>query len=178
MSRRRKISERELKRKLIRDANNPDAWDESILVPPSRKPRPAWYGRTAHLELAAKFYVLFVLHRLGAEANLTFAQPDNVDITVVKKSGEAFTIDVKTITGSSQWPVEQFRARKHHFLVFIRFTQEWRDPQVAPEIYIWPSKSLQQIIAGYEESTISLEEVASKLDPMSAWKDFAVQPAA
>jgi hypothetical protein len=174
----KKTSEKSLKRQLIEDASNPNAWEDPIGVPASRQPRPEWYGRAAHLELAAKFYVLSVLHRLGAEANLTFAQPDNVDITVVKRSGEAFTIDVKTLTGSARWPVEQFRARKQHFLVFIFFKREWRNPQVVPDIYIWPSEGLQKIIAGYNEPTISLKDLASKLDSTSAWHDFTVQPAA
>lgn len=178
MSGRKKISEKELKLRLIQDAKNPEAWEGPVKVPASRRPRPDWYGRATHLQLAAKFYVLSVLHRLGAEANLTFAQPDNVDITVVRQSGEAFTIDVKTLTGTVQWPIERLRARKHHFVVFILYKREWRDPKVVPDIYIWPSKNLQEFIAGQKGTTISLEEVASKLDPVSAWQDFAVQPAA
>jgi hypothetical protein len=174
----KKKAEKELTDQLIEDASNPNAWDEPITVPASRRPRPESYGRAAHLELAAKFYVLSVLHRLGAEANLTFAQPDNVDITVVKRSGEACTIDVKTLTGSAHWPVEQFRARKQHFLVFIFFKREWRNPQVVPDIYIWPSEGLQKIMAGYDEPVISLKDLASRLDPTSAWQDFTVQPAA
>ena len=178
MSGRKKISEKELKLRLIEDANNPEAWERPTKVPATRRSRPNWYGRATHLQLAAKFYVLSVLHRLGAEANLTFAQPDNVDITVVRQSGEAFTIDVKTLTGTAQWPIEKLRARRHHFVVFIRYKREWRDPKVVPDIYIWPSKSLQEFIANQKGTTISLEDVASKFDPVSAWQDFAVQPAA
>jgi hypothetical protein len=96
MTVRKKVSETKIKFKLIADAENSDAWEAAITVPPSHAPRPEWYGRSRHLELAAKFYVLSVLRRLGAEANLTFAQPDNVDIAAVRQSGEAFTIDVKT----------------------------------------------------------------------------------
>jgi hypothetical protein len=173
----KKKLEKEIRLKLIKDAKNPDAWEKPITVPASRAPRPEWYGRTRHLELAAKFYVLSVLHRLGAEANLTYAQPDNVDITVVRKSGEAFTIDVKTLTGTSQWPIEQFSARKHHFVVFIRFETQWRDTQVVPDLYIWASQRLKAFIARDKSKTLSLEEVASKLDPNSAWSHFVTQPA-
>lgn len=111
MTAKKKASEKEITQKLIEDAKNPDAWGNPTIVPSSRAPRPERYGRINHLELAAKFYVLSVLHRLGAEANLTFAQPDNIDITVVRQSGEVFTIDVKTLTGRSRWPVERFSAR-------------------------------------------------------------------
>lgn len=178
MTVRKKISEAEIKLQLVADAENPTAWEAPITVPASQAPRPEWYGRTKHLELAAKFYVLSVLHRLGAEANLTYAQPDNVDIAAVRQSGEAFTIDVKTLTGTSQWLVEQFSARKHHFVVFVCFEREWRDPQVVPVVYIWSSKRLKAFIAREKATTVSIEAVASKLDPLSAWDQFTTQPAA
>lgn len=174
----KKASEKEIKLKLIEDAKNPDAWGKPIRVPGSRAPRPEWYGRAGHLELAAKFYVLSVLHRLGAEANMTYAQSDNVDITVVRRPGEAFTIEVKTLMGTSRWPIEKFSARKHHFVAFIRYEREWRDPQMVPDIYIWASERLKAFIARDRTKTVSLEDVASKLDPKSAWKQFVTQPAA
>jgi hypothetical protein len=178
MTTRKKVSEKEIKTKLLKDAHNPDAWEAPIKVPPSRAARPEGYGRTKHLELAAKFYVLSVLHRLGAEANLTFAQPDNVDITVVRQSGEAFTIDVKTLMGTAQWHVEQFRARKHHYVVFIRYEGQWRDPELVPNVYIWSSERLKAFIARKKATTVSVEDLAMKLDPTSAWKQFLSQPAA
>jgi len=178
MSSSKKISEEKIERQLIADAENPQAWESPIRVPPSRSPRPAWFGRTKHLELAAKFYVLSVLHRLGAEANLTYAQPDNVDIAAVRKSGEAFTIDVKTLVGTTQWSVEPFSARQHHFLVFVCFEREWHDPHVVPDVYMWSSERLKSFITREHASTVSLEVVASKLDATSAWEQFTVEPAA
>lgn len=179
MSTRKKLSEEEIKRKLIADAEDPTAWEKPIAVRASRSPRPAWYGRSRHLELAAKFYVLSVLHRLGAEATLTHAQPDNVDIAAVRKSGEAFTLDVKTLTGKSDWPVESFSARKHHFLVFVRFEEGWQqDPQTPPVVFIWPSEELKAFIVRKKAAALSLDAVAEKLDPKSAWDQFAAQPAA
>src|SRR5215207_2764828 len=139
----KKASEKQIKAKLIEDASNPEAWSRPITVPPSRAPRPTWYGRAGHLELAAKFYVLSVLHRLGAEASLTSTRSDNVDITVVKQPGEAFTIQVKTLMGTSQWPVEKFSARKHHYVAFIRYDPGSHDPRVAPDVYIWASERLK-----------------------------------
>jgi hypothetical protein len=173
---RKRISEAEIIGKLVADAENPEAWEAPIIVPPSHSPRPGWYGRRKHLELAAKFYVLSVLHRLGAEANITFAQPDNVDIAAVRQSGEAFTIDVKTLTGTSRWPVEQFSAKKHHFVVFVCFELEWRDPQIVPEIYIWSSERLKDFITRENVTYLSLEAVALKLDPKAAWRQFLTQP--
>ncbi len=42
----KKISETGIKQKLVNDADNPERWEEPITVPPSRAPRPEWYGRT------------------------------------------------------------------------------------------------------------------------------------
>ncbi|HEU4835509.1 MAG TPA: hypothetical protein VFS90_13865 [Pyrinomonadaceae bacterium] len=171
-------SEKEIKDRLIKDANDPNAWGKPIKVSASRASRPEWYGRAGHLQLAAKFYVLSVLHFLGADANLTSPQSDNVDITVVKQPGEAFTIQVKTLMGTSQWPVEKFSARKHHFVAFICYERESHDPQVAPDVYIWASERLKAFIARDKTKTVSLDDVASKLDPKSAWKQFVGRPAA
>lgn len=176
MTLRKKDSDKALERKLIADADNPDAWEEPITVGPSRAPRPHWYGRTKHLELAAKFHVLSVLHRLGAEATLTYAQPDNVDIAAVRQSGQAFTIDVKTLRGTTVWPVEQFSARKHHFLAFVCFQRELSDPHVVPELYMWSSDQLRTFIAHEHANELSLENVARKLDPESAWEQFVAEP--
>jgi len=174
----RKTSEKEIKIRLIEDAKDPNAWGKPMTVPPSHAPRPERYGRAGHMQLAAKFYVLSVLHRLGAEASLTSAQSDNVDIAVVKQPGEAFTIQVKTLMGTSQWPVENFSARKHHFVAFILYERDSNDPQVAPDVYIWPSERLKAFIARDRTKTVSLEDLASKLDPKSAWKQFVARPAA
>ena len=122
--------------------------------------------------------MLSVLHRLGAEANLTFAQPDNADITVVRQSGEAFTIDVKTLMGTSRWHIEQFSARKHHFVVFIRYAGDSTDPEVVPSVYIWSSERLKAFIGRVKKRNISVEDVALKLDPIAAWQQFVPQPGA
>jgi hypothetical protein len=177
MKSRKKTSEAEIKLRLIKDSEDVDAWEAPIKVLPANTPRPEWYGLTKHLELAAEFYVLSVLHRLGAEANLTYAQPDNVDIAAVRQSGEAFTIDVKTLMGTLQWSVEPLRARKHHFVVFVCYQREWRNPEVVPDVYIWASKRLKSLIARENTSEVSLKDLASKLDPTSAWEQFASQPA-
>jgi hypothetical protein len=178
MTERKRISDAEVKSKLLEDSENPDAWEAPVTVPPSNAPRPEWYGRTTHLELAAKFYVLSVLHRLGAEASLTYAHPDNVDIAAVRQSGEAFTIDVKTLMGTSRWKVERFRARKHHYVAFVCYLRKWRDPQVVPDVYIWKSEHLKTLIAHEKSTSVSLEDLALKLDPTAAWEQFASQPAA
>jgi hypothetical protein len=56
--------------------------------------------------LAAEFYVLSMLHRLGAEATLTLGNKKAVDIVIVRESGDAVTIDVKGLAGTIERLVE------------------------------------------------------------------------
>jgi RNA polymerase sigma factor (sigma-70 family) len=44
-----KKKEDEIKRALIADAANPDAWERVAVVPPSSSPRPVWYGKSRGL---------------------------------------------------------------------------------------------------------------------------------
>src|SRR5687767_12079158 len=45
--------------------------------------------------LAAEFFVLSSLHRLGLTATLTVGNKKSVDVVVVRSTGDAVTIDVK-----------------------------------------------------------------------------------
>ncbi len=56
---------------------------------------------TYNTNLAAEFYVLSVLHRLGAEANLTLGNKKAVDIVVVRGAGDTVTIDVEGLAGKT-----------------------------------------------------------------------------
>ena|ERR1051325_1283117 len=92
--------------------------------------------------LAAEFYVLSALHRLGVEANLTLGNKKSVDIAVVRGAGDAVTVDVKGLAGKTNWPVDNFRQRKGHFVVLVCFLGKINDTRVLPEIYVVPSKHI------------------------------------
>jgi hypothetical protein len=96
--------------------------------------------------LAAEFYVLSMLHRLGAEANLTLGNKKSVDIVVVIEAGDTITVDVEGLAGKTGWPVDNFRDKQKHFLIFICFLDEIDNPQVAPEAYIVPSNEVATLI--------------------------------
>jgi hypothetical protein len=49
MKAKKKLSESEIKQKLIDDSDNPAAWDEPITVLPSKAPRPKWYSRSKNI---------------------------------------------------------------------------------------------------------------------------------
>lgn len=101
---------------------------------------------TYNTNLAAEFYVLSVLHRLGAEANLTLGNKKSVDIVVIRDAGDTATIDVKGLAGKTCWPIDNFRGpKKNHFLVFVCFLDKISDPAVLPEIYVVPSARVSKL---------------------------------
>jgi hypothetical protein len=93
--------------------------------------------------LAAEYYVLSVLHRLGAEANLTLGNKKSVDIVVVRDAGDAATVDVKGLAGRTSWPVDNLKVgRPNHSIVFVSFLDKIKDLTVVPEVYVVPSKKV------------------------------------
>ena len=55
--------------------------------------------------LAAEFYVLSVLHRLGADAMLILGNKKSVDIAIVRDAGDAVTIDVNRFQPVASLPL-------------------------------------------------------------------------
>jgi hypothetical protein len=97
--------------------------------------------------LAAEFYVLSVLHRFGAEANLTLGNKKSVDIAIVRAAGKAITVDVKGLAGKTGWPVDNVaKGRAGHFIVLVCFLGTIADPQVTPEVYVVPSVQLDALM--------------------------------
>jgi hypothetical protein len=173
----RKLSEDEIDALVIADVDDPSAWGDPIVVPASSSPRPAWMAQTKHLDQAAKFFVLSVLHRLGLEATLTFTQNDNVDITIVQESGRALTVDVKTLIGAREWHIAPFRARDHHYVVFVWYPAT-TDLRVQPTSYIVASERLHKLLARRNVRSLSLDVLASELSAEDSWQELAVAPAA
>lgn len=97
--------------------------------------------------LAAEFYVLCVLHRLGISATLTLGNKKSVDIVIARDAGDALTVDVKGLAGTTNWPVDNLReGRKRHFIIFVTFLGKIRDPSVLPEVYVVPSEDVPSLI--------------------------------
>jgi hypothetical protein len=169
------LTDEQMNELVFADVNDPEAWGDPVVVGPSKGPRRIKQAK--HLELASKFYVLSVLHRLGADATLTFSQADNVDITVVLESGNALTVDVKTLTGPREWLVGDFRARASHFVTFVRYP-EAADPNVPPDVFIVSSEQLRRFVADHSGESVSLEELDEHVHARDAWQRLAVSPAA
>jgi hypothetical protein len=163
---------------VIAQVDDASAWEDPVFVPPSEAPRPNWMRAGKHLELAAKFHVLSVLHRLGADANLTLAQPGNVDITVVWESGQAVTIDVKTLAGTASWHVDQFKARKHHYVVFVYFVNEQPQPDESPRVFVAHSRRLERFVSKHLGKRVSIDELSDYLSVANPWQQLVSESAA
>ena len=169
------LTDQQMDELVAEDVNDPAAWGDPIVVGRSKGPRRIRHAK--HLELASKFYVLSVLHRLGADATLTFSQSDNVDITVVLESGKALTVDVKTLTGPMEWRVDDFRARAGHFLTFVWYPAA-AHPNTPPTVYIVASEQLGRFIENHREESISLDSLDKEVHAREAWERLAISPAA
>jgi hypothetical protein len=169
------LTDEQMNELVMADVNDPSAWGEPIVVGPSKGPRRI--RRAKHLELASKFYVLSVLHRLGADATFTFSQTDNVDITVVLESGSVLTVDIKTLTGPMEWHVADFSARGNHFVVFVWYPDSL-EPNVPPTVYIVSSEQLKSFLAEHEGTSVSLPRLDEEVHTRNAWQRLAVPAAA
>ena len=97
--------------------------------------------------LAAEFHVLSMLHRLGADANLTLGNKKSVDIAIVRGQGDATTVDVKGLAGKTSWPVDNIgKGKPNHYIVLVCFLEKIADPTLLPEVYIVPSLDLEPLI--------------------------------
>jgi len=105
--------------------------------------------------LASEFYVLSLLHRLGAEPSLTLANKKAVDIYVASPNDEFVTIDVKGIAGKFDWPASNVRetSRSNHFYVLVSFDGAIEDPTMLPSVWVIPSTEISHFIKKYKTRT-------------------------
>jgi len=102
--------------------------------------------------LAAEFYILSCLHRLGISANLTLGNRKGVDIVVARDSGDVVTIDVKGIAKKYDWPADNLSARDpdRHFVVLVCFNGVIADPKMpSPDIWVIPYARIRPFIRNY-----------------------------
>jgi len=176
-AKKRTLTDDEIDALVIAEADDETAWGEPVVVPPSKSPRPAWMAQAKHLDWAAKFFVVSVLHRMGVEATVSFSQSDNVDITIIQESGRALTVDVKTLSGTKEWTVSPFRARNHHYMVFVWYPPNGK-PSAQPTAYVVASERLRRLLARKRVRSLSLDVLANELSAQDAWQELMVAPAA
>lgn len=125
----------------------------------------AQLSKRYNTNLAAEFHVLSVLYRLGADAALSLGNKKAVDITVVRETGIAMTVDVKGVAGRDDWPADNIKVPDHdrHFLALVSFEGRIADPDQVPSIWIVPAGELATFLRTYKSrKVVSRAAVRSK----------------
>ena len=120
---------------------------------------------TYNTNLAAEFYVLSMLHRLGADAALTLGNKKAVDIIVANENRTITTVEVKGLAKAYDWPADNIHnfLDTQHFYVLVSFEGKITDPLFPPSAWIIPANELFQFIREYKTRTvISRAEVKAK----------------
>lgn len=107
---------------------------------------------TYNTNLASEFYVLSMLHRLGADAALTLGNKKAVDIVVTNDDGTVSTIDVKGVGERYDWPADNIRKLEgtHHFYVLVCYEGKIADPRFSPSAWIIPAGELTPFLRKYK----------------------------
>lgn len=106
--------------------------------------------------LAAEYYVLSILHRLGMDAHLTLGSHKEVDIVIILSKGRVKTVDVKG-SATVDWFVhldEDQKAKTHHYFVFVAYENNFSTLFYSPEIFIVPSAHLKRLVKRIGKQTV------------------------
>jgi hypothetical protein len=103
-------------------------------------------GNSYNTNLASEYLILSMLNRLGLDAYITLGNKKSIDI-IVKNKTRTVTIDVKGLSGTTLFPLDNFKERsKNHFIVFVSYLNKITDCTVNPEIYIVPSLKIENLM--------------------------------
>jgi len=106
--------------------------------------------------LAAEFYVLSCLHRIGLTANLTLGNKKGVDIVVVREAGDAVTVEVKGVAKKYDWPANNLVTENpnRHFVALVSFEGRIADhDMLPPRVWIVPFPDVEQFKRVYQGRT-------------------------
>jgi hypothetical protein len=125
--------------------------------------------------LAAEYYVLSTLYRLGADAFLTLGNKKSVDIIIIKPKSEIITVDVKGLVGRYDWPATNIKQEdKGHYYVLVCYEGKIDDPASSPSSWIVPAPKINEFIKEYgERSVVSRRSIREKGEAFKEnWKVF------
>ena len=127
-----------------------------------------------HTNLAAEFYVLSCLHRLGLDAHLTLGNRKGVDIVVLRDNGEAATVEVKGLAGKYEWPAGNLGSEQpdRHFVALISFEGHIDDRAMPPpRAWIVPFHDMERFMRHYRTRTnVSRSEILREgAEYQNAW---------
>ena len=127
-----------------------------------------------HTNLAAEFYVLSCLHRIGLDAHLTLGNRKGVDIVVLRDDGDAVTVEVKGLAGKYEWPAGNLGSQtpEKHFVALISFEGQIDDNAMPPpSAWVVPYPDMDRFMRHYRTRTnVSRSEIIREgTEYQNAW---------
>jgi hypothetical protein len=105
--------------------------------------------------LAAEYYVLSTLYRLGVDAFLTLGNKKSVDIIIIKGKQGILTVDVKGLVAPYGWPATNIKKKdKRHYYVLVCYESKIDDPSASPSTWIVPAPSINKFIREYGDRSV------------------------
>ena len=129
--------------------------------------------------LASEFHVISLLHRLGLDANLTLGNKKAVDIVVVRRAGDAVTVDVKAVAGRVDWLVGNAPTtpKQNHFVALLTYDGKFEDVHSIPRAWVFPQADLVPLVKSAKPPSImryiSRAEVLKLAQYENAWNLIA-----
>lgn len=113
--------------------------------------------------LAAEYYVLSCLHRIGLTANLTLGNKKGVDVVVVRNAGDAVTVEVKGVAKNYDWPANNLVTSNpdRHFVALVSFGGHIADANMpSPRVWIVPFREVERFKRTYPGGRINVSRAA------------------
>ncbi len=101
--------------------------------------------------IAAEYFVLSQLYRLGLEAYISQGNKKAIDIRVIQENGNPISLDVKAVRGYSSLVVNNVQVKSNHYIVFVIYDSKFEDVSTTPKVYIVPSKKVPSITSHFKE---------------------------
>lgn len=106
---------------------------------------------TFNTGIASEYLILSKFYRMELEAYMSQGNKKSVDIRLIKKDGQAISVDVKAVRGYSSLVINNVEAKENHFVVFVIYNNKFEDISVEPEIFVVPTNELTAITETYGE---------------------------
>jgi hypothetical protein len=74
----------------------------------------------------------YTLGGLQRGADCGYAAIARLVVAIIRDAGDAVTVDVKGLAGTTGWPVDNFKERTKNFLVLVSFLNKIEDPGRLP----------------------------------------------
>ena len=101
--------------------------------------------------VAAEYFVLSQIYRLGLEAYISQGNKKAIDIRVIQENGSPISIDVKAVRGYSSLVVNNVKVKKNHFIVFVIYNNKFENVLTQPDVYVVPSLKVPSITQHFKE---------------------------